>query len=395
MVTAARIAGQDLVTVDGVRYEWNATLSAYWSVAGEPRVLQQEELKADAMMKAGTESLHHCHHVVYGRYPRNGGGYEDDTFFVAVYDANDIPMHKETGIGRVRLEATLGHAWARLIVEDCGRRMPGYPEHYRELDKEALSAALRAPVRYEFLDPRDGDIGVLWSFKSLAEMATKADELGTTKFQGIMADERAIQFVKRGGEWGPQTLADVIAHGDRAAEAQRLASELAAHIQATAETDLHDPATLPPELRKAYDEMGIDPAEDASQRAVRSIELRNIGFSNAMVAAKHEKLNALPKGDIASRLAELRRPEPGVLTPDVTRQWAALDVREFRKIRDDHGRETAAINMATNAYANPMYGSVLAEQFPDVAAMVAKLNADDEQKMWAKEERKSAEFRMM
>lgn len=390
MVTAARIADKDLVTVGGVRYEWNATLSAYWSVAGEPRVLQQEEVNADH-----PENLQHCDHIVHGRYPRQGGGYEGDTFFVAVYDANGIPMHKETGIGRARLEATLGDTWARLIVDDCGRRMPGYPEHYRELDKETLAAALLAPVRYELTDPRDGDIGVQWSFKTLAEMAAKADELGATKFQGVMADERIIQFVKRGGEWGPQTLADVIARGDRAAEARRLATELATHIQYAAETDLHDPETLPPELRKAYDEMGVDPAEDASQRAVRSIELRNIGFANAMVAAKHEKLDALPKGDIASRLDELRSPEPGVLTPEVTRQWATLDVREFRKIRDDHGQESAAINIAANAHASPMYGSILAEQFPDVAAIVVKLDAGAEQKMWAKEERKAAEFRML
>lgn len=37
------IPGFTFFTVDGVSYEWNATFSAYWSVNGEPRVLQQED----------------------------------------------------------------------------------------------------------------------------------------------------------------------------------------------------------------------------------------------------------------------------------------------------------------------------------------------------------------
>ncbi|AQH05993.1 hypothetical protein A9R05_44405 (plasmid) [Burkholderia sp. KK1] len=55
-----KIDGMNLVNVNGRRYEWNETFSAYWSVEGEPRALQRADL-VGADVRDGTSSAVSSH----------------------------------------------------------------------------------------------------------------------------------------------------------------------------------------------------------------------------------------------------------------------------------------------------------------------------------------------
>jgi hypothetical protein len=129
----------------------------------------------------------------------------------------------------------------------------------------------------------------------------------------------------------------------------------------------------------------------SDRAAADGIEMRNIKFSDLAVAAKHDKLAALPPGDSRARLAELNRPEPDMIPANVSRQWATLDAKEFAKIKDQHLREAAAINIAANMTANPDYRQALEKEAPEVATVARKADAELNQAIERKEERKTTD----
>jgi hypothetical protein len=241
------------------------------------------------------------------------------------------------------------------------------------------------PVRFQLLDPRDGEYGVMYSAKTQAEMEKKADEAGATRFQGITPDNQAIQYIKKDGEWRQERLADKIAEGDRAADAWRLANDLKERVQHALKEDMHNPGTMHPEVRKAFDDMGIDPVKDTEHRASQAIESRSIAYADAVVSAKYEKLAALPQGDVAAKLEEMRRPEPGVLRAEVISQWAEVDARDFSRIQEPGRQEDAAVHMMNNVRACEGYGHALATIALDVAVKVARLDASAAEQVSLKE----------
>ena len=52
---------------------------------------------------------------------------------------------------------------------------------------------------------------------------------------------------------------------------------------------------------------------------------------------------------------QTKAPNVRVTTPEVARQWAEVDARDFRALSSEPRREDAAVNMAANANANPDY----------------------------------------
>lgn len=47
-----RIDGHDLITVAGIRFEWNSVFNSYFTVAGEPRALMASEYQEHALKAA-------------------------------------------------------------------------------------------------------------------------------------------------------------------------------------------------------------------------------------------------------------------------------------------------------------------------------------------------------
>ena len=51
-------------------------------------------------------------------------------------------------------------------------------------------------MKYELVDPREGDNGVKYSYENERDMRAKADELGATRYQGVKPDNERVQFVR-------------------------------------------------------------------------------------------------------------------------------------------------------------------------------------------------------
>lgn len=210
----------------------------------------------------------------------------------------------------------------------------------------------KQPVRFQLSDPREGEYGITYSSTTQAEMESKADDIGSSQFQGVTADSEVIHFRKQAGQWqefDPQAE-------QAQADARKLAEQLSQRIQREHQQD-SSPATMPDEVRRAFDSMGMDLASEIERRAAQGIEGRVSAYKSA--GAGH--------------------PEPEVLAPEVARQWAELDAREFRKIQDPQRQEVAALAMGDAARTNAAYKGALAEQTPDIAALVETRSGNDAQ----------------
>lgn len=242
-------------------------------------------------------------------------------------------------------------------------------------------------TRFEFIDPRDGANGVAYSAETKAEIIEKAEYVGGTRFHEVKPDNSVTAHVKVDGEWREASQLE------NANKAAATAEALSKQIQNAAQQN-NDPAKMPAEVRQAFDEMGVDPVQDAERRASIGIEARSIAYSNAVSAVKADKLQAIPDGDITAKLAEMRQPET-VLASDVSRQWAELDAREFAKLQTPERQEDAATAIAQNMRANPEYGAALQTAAPDIAQTVKAYEAEDDRRVSLKETGKAMDWQVM
>lgn len=124
------------------------------------------------------------------------------------------------------------------------------------------------------------------------------------------------------------------------------------------------------------------------RRITEEIENRNRLHEAAYGNAKLNDL--LVHGpDIAARLAELRKRDVTVLSPAESRRWAELEAREFVKLQGAEAREYAAIQIAENMKADAEFRVAFLEVNPELAATVAALNAQAEQRVADREAEKS------
>ena len=246
-------------------------------------------------------------------------------------------------------------------------------------------------TRFEFLDPRDGDIGVMYTASTREEIIVKAEATGNSRFNEVAPDGSLTAHVQVDGEW---KLASEIARKQQTADA---AEALSRQIQNATRSSEASVKMTPAELddyRQAVREFGGDPDTEDERRASIGIEARNIAYSNAVSAVKADKLQAIPDGDITARLAEMRQPET-VLASDVSRQWAELDAREFAKLESPERQEDAAAAIAQNMRSNPEYGAALQATAPDIAATVKAYEAEDDRRVALKETGKAMDFEAM
>lgn len=241
--------------------------------------------------------------------------------------------------------------------------------------------------RYEYTDPFPD---AKYSFDTIEQMISKCDELGASRFQAIRHDSSFIQVNKVDGVWEREDDPLVIR---RQAEAGALvlAADLESRIRAELKEDLHDISRMPSEVRMACREMGVDPHEDAEKCAMQGIEARSMAYGDAVATAKGAKIDG--HLGLNARLRAMRMMEVTVLSPEVARMWAELDLRDFLKIQmSPHRKEDAGLLLATNMAANAEYKAALIEKNPSIAAMAMALDAENDRLIAAKEQKEGGRY---
>lgn len=241
--------------------------------------------------------------------------------------------------------------------------------------------------RFELHDPRDD---VKYSYRNQTEMEAKAEEIGSTRYYGVTTDDQRVTFAKTEGKWKAQPYSK---EADALAQAEAFKERIERDTKYPIPTERM--ANMAPALRQAFDEMGVDGDANLEKAASQHIEARSIAYANAVAAAKHEKLDALPQGNIAARLEEMQKPEPGVANPELSKQWADIDAADFLKLQQPERREYAATLIATNAINNAEYKAALKTNSPDVFKEVSALEASNEEKIALKEISKEIDAQQM
>lgn len=262
-----------------------------------------------------------------------------------------------------------------------------YPNFSHRKVSEVVRMAEKNQERFEYTDPF---ADAKYSFKTIEEMMSKCDELGSGKFQVVRQDGTFIQVNKIDGKWARDDDPSVIRR-QMESNALTLEADLERRIRVELEEDFNEVSQMPDAVRMAYRTMGVDPHEDAEKRAMQGIEGRSMAFADAEVVAKAAKIDS--SLDLNTRLQAMRELEVTVLSPEVSHMWAELDIRDFLKIQTSpHRKEDAGLLLATNGAANAEYKAALIEKAPFIAAMVVELDAGNNRKNAAKEERKNAEI---
>jgi hypothetical protein len=164
---------------------------------------------------------------------------------------------------------------------------------------------------------------------------------------------------------------------DKTAEARRLAEEFRQSIE------------LAHGARGHY---VSGPGVSADSYASMGVEDRSIAYANAETAAKHDKLAAIPKDDIAARREAMLEPVQDLISPVTARKWMETDVAAYNWLNENKDRqEMVGLDMMGNAKLNPAYDAAFRKYAPEVYEASAALYADNEQRIANKEERKAAE----
>lgn len=245
-------------------------------------------------------------------------------------------------------------------------------------------------MKYELVDPREGDNGVKYSYENESDMRAKADELGATRYQGVKPDNERVQFVKVGEEWRDESQVK------QAEEAKRVVSDFKARIERDHATPGPTIENMPADVKQAMADYGKTPEAEVEREAAQRIESRALAFSDAEIAAKHDKLAKAPRGDIAARLDVLREPEPDLIPPEAARKWAEADIADYNKLQANQVRqEDAAIEIMQNARRNALYAAALREAAPNVYQHAELAYAGNEELIERKEVRKAHDMASM
>lgn len=110
------------------------------------------------------------------------------------------------------------------------------------------------------------------------------------------------------------------------------------------------------------------------RRASVGIEARQMAHANAMAVADTKE---------------------SVLSPEVSRVWAELDAREFRKLSDPSRIEDAALFMQTNSETNIHYNIAMRQQAPEVAEVMEAMQTERAHRVSLKEAGKATDAEVM
>lgn len=202
-----------------------------------------------------------------------------------------------------------------------------------------------ASMRYGFTDPRDGSVGVQYSFRTQQAAQIGAEQAGVSRFQGHSPGGDVVQFYRdHEGQW---RQAENEAEIERNQNPERFASvrvENVARLLRAGEEGLQvAKVPLSPELRQAFADMGVNPQRDRDERLQGGIEVRT---------------------------EQLRQYGPDLPVADVKR-WVDLDARSLEAIQDPQMRRDVAAVVAGNTLSNDEYRKSLEAGHRGVAVEVA------------------------
>src|SRR5690606_35438326 len=132
-----------------------------------------------------------------------------------------------------------------------------------------------ASMRYGFTDPRDGSVGVQYSFRTQQAAQIGAEQAGVSRFQGHSPGGEVVQFYRdHEGQWRQgENEAEI----ERNQNPERFASvrvENVARLLRAGEEGLQvAKVPLSPELRQAFADMGVNPQRDRDERLQGGIEV--------------------------------------------------------------------------------------------------------------------------
>lgn len=220
----------------------------------------------------------------------------------------------------------------------------------KELRKADDAQMMRAPGgaeagRYGFTDPRDGTVGVQYSFRTQQEAEVAAEKVGLSRFQGHGAGGETVQFYRdHEGQWRQAQNEAEIGRNQNPERFAAMRGEHVDRLMRAGEEGLQvAKAPLSPELRQAFADMGVNPQRDRDERLQGGIEVRT---------------------------EQLRQYGADLPAADVKR-WADLDARSLEAIQDPQMRRDAAAVVAGNALSNDEYRKSFEAGHRGMAAEVA------------------------
>jgi hypothetical protein len=117
---------------------------------------------------------------------------------------------------------------------------------------------------------------------------------------------------------------------------------------------------------------------------------RSIIYADSVSDAKRPELEGVK--DVNERLKIINSNNIETIKPETAKEWATVDVAEFKKIRDPNEREYAAIEMVNNSRVNKTYAAHLQEKEPNLYDGIKAINAANEKLVEEKEKAKDAHF---
>lgn len=108
-------------------------------------------------------------------------------------------------------------------------------------------------------------------------------------------------------------------------------------------------------------------------------------YYDTIVEAKAPQLEGVK--DANERLKIINSDRKETISPELSKEWANLDVAEYGKIGDKRERDFAAIEIANNSLMNKTYGEHLLEREPALYAEIKAIDAENER---IKSEREAA-----
>jgi hypothetical protein len=132
---------------------------------------------------------------------------------------------------------------------------------------------------------------------------------------------------------------------------------------------------------------------DSLENGKRDLEIKTVETSTKILERsmlyRDSIAGELVKANDQNREKLLNGESVEAIKPGISKDWANLDIAEFKKIRDPSEREYAAIEIANNANINKAYGAELQAKEPALYIQVNVINAANEKLIAEKEAAKA------
>lgn len=140
-------------------------------------------------------------------------------------------------------------------------------------------------------------------------------------------------------------------------------------------------------------------ADAVSARALQAIEARADSYDQAALNARKPLLDAVDKKQgVSERIREQLEAIRAPVTPYTSaqsKQWAEVDARDYRKIKDPQQQYDAALRIGDNLRQDQEYRVALHANAPDISERAQTVYSGEQNRFVSKDARKRTEFQMM